>query len=119
MTPPITTHELLPSEVAFVAAMQQLEFGRFEYLQIRGGELLLDPWPVTIRDVKFATPKNVGKPELAAAELRAQVAEFFEYVRSGDAGEIRILEIRHGLPFAMEVALAGARTTAAQGGRRG
>ena len=118
MTSPVTTHELLPSEVAFVAVMQQLEFGRFEYLQIRGGEVVLDPWPVTFRDIKFATPKNVGKPELGTAELRAQIAEFFEYVRSGDAGEIRILEVRHGLPFAMEVALAGARTTAAEGDLR-
>ena len=104
--------------MAFIAAMQQLGFGRFEYLQIRGGELVLNPWPVTIRDVKFASPKNVGKPESGAAELRSQVAEFFEYVRSGDAGEIRILEIRHGLPFSMEVALSGART-AAEGGHRG
>ena len=119
MTSPITTEELLPSEVAFVAAMQQLEFGRFENLQIRGGELVLDPWPVTIRDVKFATPKNVGRPAQGAAELRPQIAELFEYVRSGDAGEIRILEIRHSLPFAMEVALAGARTTGAAGGHRG
>ena len=119
MTSPVTTHELLPSEVAFVAAMQQLEFGRFENLQIRSGELLLDPWPVTFRDIKFATPKNVGKPESGSAELRPQIAEFFEYVRGGDAGEIRILEIRHGLPFAMEVALSGARTTATEGGHRG
>ena len=58
MTPPVTIQDLLPSEAAFVAAMQQLGFGRFEYLQIRGGELVLDPWPVTVRDVKFATPPN-------------------------------------------------------------
>jgi hypothetical protein len=44
MTSPVTTHDLLPSEVAFVAAMQQLGFGRFEHLQIRGGELVLEPW---------------------------------------------------------------------------
>ena len=119
MTPPVTTRDLLPSEVAFVAAMQQLGFGRFEYLQIRGGELVLDPWPASFRDIKFATPKISGKPELGADELRLQVAEFFEYVRSGDVGEIRILEIRHGLPFTMEVELAGARTTAPEGGSRG
>ena len=29
MTPPVTIQDLLPSEVAFVAAMQQLGFGRF------------------------------------------------------------------------------------------
>jgi hypothetical protein len=119
MTSPITTHDLLPSEMVFVAAMQQLGFGRFEYLQIRGGELLLDPWPTTIRDIKFATPTNSGKPEVGAAELRLQIAEFFEYVRSGDVGEIRILEIRHGLPFAMEVELAGVRARATVGCCRG
>ena len=115
MSTPVATQDLLPSEVVFVAAMQQLGFGRFEYLQIRGGELVLEPWPATIRDIKFVTPKNSGKAELHAAELRLQIAEFFGYVRSGDVGEIRILEIRHGLPFSMEVELARARTTAAEG----
>ena len=50
------------------------------------------------------------------SELRQQIAEFFAYVREVDAGEIRTLEIRHGLPFSMEVELAGART---EGGARG
>jgi hypothetical protein len=119
MTAPVTINDLLPSEVVFVAAMEHLSFGRFECLQIRGGELVLDPWPTTIRDIKFATPKNAGKPELSTAELRPQVAELFEYVRTGDTGAIRILEIRHGLPFAMEVELDGARTISAERGRRG
>ena len=61
MTPPITTQELLPSEATFLAAMQELSFGRFEYLQIRGGELVLDPLPTAIRDIKFATPPDTGK----------------------------------------------------------
>ena len=41
MTPPVTTQDLLPSEVAFVATMQLLGFGFFEYLQICGGELVV------------------------------------------------------------------------------
>jgi hypothetical protein len=111
MKPPVTTQELLASEATFLAAMQQLGFGRFEYLQIRGCELMLDPWPVTVRDIKFATPPNVGRPSEPNFELRPQVAEFFAYVRDVDAGEIRELEVRHGLPFSMEIEL--------QGGRRG
>jgi hypothetical protein len=111
MTPPVTTQDMLPSEETFLAAMQQLGFGRFEDLQIRGGELVLDPWPTVIRDVKFATPPNTGKPAEPTSELRPQVAEFFTYVRDVDAGEIRELEVRHGLPFSMEIEL--------QGGRRG
>lgn len=119
MTPPVTTQDLLPSEVEFIAAMQQLGFGLFEYLQIRGGELVLNPAPVEVRHVKFGTPVTTGKTSDGTSDLRQQVAEFFTYVREVDAGEIRTLEIRHGLPFSMEVELAGAQTTATERGRRG
>jgi hypothetical protein len=119
MTQPVTTHDLLPSEAAFVAAMQQLGFGRFERLQIRGGELVLNPGPVTVRDVKFGTPVMTGKPSAASSELRPQIAEFFAYVREVDSGEIREVEVRHGLPFSMEVELAGGKSAVSQGGQRG
>lgn len=109
MTKPVTIQDLLPSEVAFVAAIQQLGFGRFEYLQIRVGELVLNPWPSAVRDVKFATPPNTGKPAEPNSDLRPQVAEFFAYVREVGAGEIRELEVRHGLPFSMEIELEGGR----------
>ena len=74
MTPPVTTQDMLPSEATFLAAMQQLGFGRFEYLQIRGGELVLDPWPATVRDVKFATPPNAGKPSEPNSALVSPIA---------------------------------------------
>jgi len=109
MTPIVTIQDLLPSESTFLAAMQELGFGRFEYLQIRGGELVLDPWPTAIRGIKFATPPNTGKPTEPSSELRPQVTEFFSYVRDVAAGEIRELEVHHGLPFAMEIELAGGR----------
>lgn len=109
MTPPVTTQDMLPSEAAFVAAMQALGFGRFEYLQIRGGELILSPWPSAVRDVKFATPPTTGKPAEPNSDLRPQIAEFFAYVRDVDDGEIRELEVRHGLPFSMEIELEGGR----------
>jgi hypothetical protein len=119
MTAPITTQDMLPSEATFLAAMQQLGFGRFEYLQIRNGELLLNPWPVAVRDVKFGTPANTGSPAAATSALRPQVAEFFAYVREVDAGEIRELDVRHGLPFSMEIELAGAKSRTPEGGHRG
>ena len=118
MTAPINTQDMLPSEATFLAAMQQLGFGRFEYLQIRNGELLLNPWPVAVRDVKFGSPVTTGRPAAATSELRPQVAEFFAYVREVDAGEIRELEVRHGLPFSMEIELPGGRLRACSGGRR-
>jgi hypothetical protein len=109
MGAPTIAADLLPSEATFLQAMLGLGFGRFEYVQIRGGELVLDPWPLTIRDIKFGTPANTVRVVLTSAELRSQVAEFFAYVRDVDVGEIRQLEIRHGLPFSIEVELAGGR----------
>lgn len=105
MSRPTSTHDLRPSEYAFVTAMQQLRFGRFESVQIRHGELILDPWPTTIRGVKFGSEESAVPQALPDEfDLKLQVVEFFEYVRAIDEGEIRRLDIRHSLPFAMEVA---------------
>jgi hypothetical protein len=104
MITPVSTQDLLPSEAVFVVAMQQLAFGRFEYLPIRGGELVLDPWPTTIRGVKFGSDdRSASLTHSAEFQLKRQVIELFKYVRVVDAGEIRCLEVRHGLPFSMEV----------------
>lgn len=120
MNPPVTTKDLLPSEAAFVPAMQRLGFGRFEFLRIHNGELVLDPWPTTVRGVKFGSEDPSTSRALPEEfQLKRQVIEFIEYVRSVDAGEIRTLEIRHGLPFSMEVELAGSKAGVPDGGRRG
>ena len=114
----LSTSELRASDRAFVAAMQQLGFGRFEFLRIDKGELVLEPWPTTVRGVKFGSEdpsKYCTVPD--EFQLKRQVIELFEYVRAVDAGEIRCLEVRHGLPFSMEVELAGARPV--EEGRRG
>jgi hypothetical protein len=118
MTPPVTTHDLLPFEVAFIAAMQQLGFGRFEFLRIHKGELVLDPWPTTVRGVKFGSEEPAASVPQGEFQLKRRVVEFFEYVRAVDQGEIRCLEVRHGLPFSMEVELGPAAFKGA-GARRG
>jgi len=102
--PPKSTCELRPKERRFLRAMQELGHGRFEFMRIRSGELVLEPWPATIRSVKFgnATP-NRPLSESADFELKGQAAEFFAYVRMIEAGVISVLEVRGGLPFAMEV----------------
>jgi hypothetical protein len=116
----VSTHDLLPSERAFVVAMQQLGFGRVEGLRIDHGEVVLDPWPTTVRGVKFGSEDAAtSRPAPEEFQLKRQVIELLEYVREVEAGEIRMLEIRHGLPFSMEVELAGVRTTAAEGDCRG
>jgi hypothetical protein len=84
--------------------MSELQFARFESVPIVNGQLILDPWPKTVRTVKFgaegSTASRTSSEEFA---LKGQVVEFFEYVRAVPAGEIRCLDVRHGLPFSMEV----------------
>ena len=104
---PCFSGDLMPSEQRFLCAMREVGFGRFEYVQIRNGQIVLDPWPVAVRDVKFGAETDVKRTAHSEYQLKSQVAEFFEYTRDVDDGEIRALEIRHGLPFSMEVELAG------------
>jgi hypothetical protein len=103
MSRPMSTRDLLHSERRFVVAMYGLGFGRFEFLRIDHGELVLDPWPTTVRDVKFCA--RTSQPDTAAEEflLKQQAVELFEYVRGVDVGEIRILDVKNGLPFSMEI----------------
>ena len=113
---PKSTRDLSASERRFAEAMHHVGFGRCEFLRIERSELVLDPWPTTVRGVKFGSADTVThQPPPVDFELKAQVAEFFEYVRSVDSGEIRCLEVRHGLPFSMEIE----HHPNASGGRRG
>ncbi len=103
---PTSAEDLSSSERRFLSAMREVSFGRFEYLQIRNGEIILDPSPVAVRDVKFGTEGNADRKAQSECRLKLQAAELFEYTRDIKAGEIRTLEIRHGLPFSMEIELA-------------
>lgn len=98
-----STSDLRPSELRFVAALQQLGNGRFEFLRIEHGQLILDPWPATVRDVKFCAQTNQPDVHVKDFVLKHQVVEFFEYVRSVEIGEIRTLTVKGGLPFSMQV----------------
>jgi len=101
---PTSTRDLSPAEWQFAQAMNDLWFGRFEFLRIERGGVVLDPWPTTVRGVKFGSVDAAAhKHTPDDFELKGQVAELFEYVRAVDAGEIRCLEVRHGLPFSMEI----------------
>jgi hypothetical protein len=101
---PTRSEDLLPSERQFATAMAQLDFGRFESIRVRSGELILEPWPVAVRHLKFGAEKPNPKERIGEFELQKTIVEFFEFIRMIPEGEIRFLEIRHGLPFSMEIA---------------
>jgi hypothetical protein len=101
---PASTHDLRHSELRFLAAIGRLGFGRFEFVRIENGEVLLDPWPTMVHQVKFGAVANEnGSGRPSEFNLKQQVVELFEYVRAVEPGEIRTLEIRGGLPFSMEI----------------
>lgn len=99
-----STRDLLPSERRFLMAMRQLGYGRFESLRIQRGELVLDPWPTFVRSLKFGNAtSNCPFVRCSEFDLKRQAAEFFTYVRKTDVGLIRVLELRGGMPFSMEI----------------
>lgn len=100
---PHSTQDLRDSERQFVAALQRLGHGRLQDLAIRDGELVLDPWPTTIRDIKFGARVNQPDPKTDDFLLKQQIVEFFEYVRSMQSGVIQVLEVKNGLPFSMSI----------------
>src|ERR1039457_6920418 len=96
---------LRPSERQFVDAMRRLGHGRFESVRIQRGELVLEPPPTAVRSVKFGKPTpNRPQHPSNAFDLKQEVAQLFEAVRGVDDGEIRVLEVRGGLPLSMEIA---------------
>jgi hypothetical protein len=112
---PTSTRDLTSSERKFVAAMHELAFGRFESVRIRDGAVVLEPWPTAVRCLKFgsetAARNAILPPEFS---LKPQIISLFEYVRSTQSGEIRCLEVRHGLPFSAEIS----HDPNSEGGRR-
>ena len=99
----LSISDLRPSERDFVLAMQRLRFGQFEGVRVVAGELALDPWPRVVQAVKFGAEDYEAAIQSSDFQLKRQVVQFLERVRSIEAGEIRSLEVRHGLPFAMEL----------------
>lgn len=105
---PTSTKDLLPAERTLLDAIRHIGFGQIEFLRIRAGQPVVDPWPVVVRDLKFGVDRH--EPPAARCsdfELKREAAELFEYTRDVEDSEIRVLVVRHGLPFTMEVELSG------------
>ena len=91
-------------ETQLIELMQHINFGRIERIVIRNGELVLDPPPRVVREIKFCA-ENGPRPEAIKQDfvLKAQVCDFFAQVEALGDGVIHSLEIKHGLPFKMIV----------------
>ena len=106
---PVTTKDLLPSERSLLEMIHTLGFGQIESLRIRAGEPLLAPKPTMVQALKFGVDHDCNVPVGSDFDLKREAADLIEYTRDVDEGEIRTLVVRHGLPFSMEIELAGGR----------
>ena len=98
-----TTGDRLPAERRFLNTISELQFGHFQDLRICNGQLVLDPAPIAVRQLKFGktapAPSQQGGPEFV---LKQAVIDFFRHVRAIEHGRIRLLQIQNGLPVLAE-----------------
>ncbi len=109
-----TKSSLSLAQRGLVELMQHINFGRIEELQVRAGEPVFSPPPRVIRKLKVGAD-NGPRPESAFDDflLKSQIAELLEAIRTLGDGEVLVIDVRHGLPFAIEIEHA----TAGSGGR--
>ena len=87
-----------------IELMQRLHFGRVEGLIFIAGHPVFDPPPRIVHEIKFGG-KNGPHPKAGSGDfaLKAQVRDLFARLEELGDGVILCLEIKHGLPFKMDV----------------
>ena len=87
--------------------MQRLNFGRIENLRVRAGEPVFDQAPKVIQKVKIGG-ENGPRPELSCEDflLKKQTLELLQAISDLGDGTVLSIDVKHGLPFAVEIELA-------------
>jgi hypothetical protein len=82
-----------------VEAMQRLNFGRIEELNINNGEPTFSPPPRLIEDIKLGGETG-PRSELEKKDflLRSCILELFGHIERLGTGTIACVEVRYGLP---------------------
>jgi len=95
---------LLPAQAELVDLMQQLDFGTIEGLVVRDGLPVMKPRPRIVRDVKFGAGNGRrNEAGLTDFALKSSVRELMTTLTSLGNATVRRLEVKHGLPFRMQV----------------
>jgi len=96
-------HALSAARRRLLALCRDIQFGRVEEFDIRDGEPVLDPALRVVREIKFNGENTAQAKRDGDIPLRNQTAELFAWFdRLGNA-HVHYLEIKHGLPFKMNV----------------
>ena len=104
MNQPVTKSVLSEPQSRLVELLQKLNFGRIEGLHVRHGEPVFDPPPHIIQKLKMGGD-NSPRPESELPDfwLKKQIVDLLEIIARLGEGEIRSIEIAHGLPLLVEI----------------
>lgn len=100
----VTKQSLSPARRRLLQLMQRTHFGRIRGLKVKGGEPDFSRPIELTRTVKMAG-QNGAHPAVGLKDfvLKQEVRELFAHFdRIGD-GVVEKIEIKHGLPFSLEV----------------
>jgi hypothetical protein len=100
---PITKSALSESQSRLVELLQRLNFGRIEGLQICEGVPVFEPAPRVIQKVKMGgdnTPRS--EVDLQDFWLKRPTIEMLQAITDLGDGLVLSIEVKYGLPFAME-----------------
>lgn len=104
MTEPISKSCLSDPHRRLIETMQRLNFGRIENLPIRDGAPVFGPGARFIQKVKIGGD-NGPRPEAGFNDflLKKQTIELVETLSDLGNGMVLAIEVKHGLPFALEI----------------
>ncbi len=101
----LTTKSSLPdSHQRLLELMQTINFGRIEDLLVSDGNPIFNPSPKVVQKVKLGGD-NGPRPEAFCSDflLKKQAIELIAAIKELGEGKVRSIDIKHGLPFAVEI----------------
>jgi hypothetical protein len=81
---------------------QRIGFGRIEGITLVDGEPQFDPRPLIVTEVKLGAEHHL-KDRTTSGPMHPAVRDLLRTLNLVGNGTIRCLEIRHGLPFRIEL----------------
>ena len=95
---------LSPKQRSFLKIMQEVNFGRFEGIIVRNGELLFTPSTKILRKIKIGGNNN-PRAEVVIKDfiLKKEVKEALEHIMCIKNGKIRRIDFQNGLPVLLEI----------------
>ena len=103
--PAITTKsDLSGAQQRLVLLLQTLNFGRIEALRVRSGEPCFDPPPRITEKRKLGGEHGPRREaNLSDFNLKQSTIEMLEAIGEIQDGEVQAIEVKFGLPFALEL----------------